>query len=55
MRKTALSLAIAVFFMASMLGLHAASLAGVTLPDTQQVGGKKLVLNGLGVRTKYMV
>jgi len=55
MRKTAISLAIAVFFMASMLDLHAASLAVVTLPDTQQVRGKKLVLNGLGVRTKYMV
>ena len=27
----------------------------MTLPDTAQVGGKKLVLNGLGVRTKYMV
>ena len=35
--------------------LHAASLAGVTLPDTQQVAGKTLVLNGLGLRTKYMV
>jgi len=35
--------------------LHASSLAGVTLPDTQQVAGKTLVLNGLGLRTKYMV
>jgi len=38
-----------------MLDLQAGSLAGVTLPDTQQVGNTKLVLNGLGVRTKYMV
>jgi hypothetical protein len=35
--------------------LQAGSLAGVTMPDTQQVGGKTLVLNGLGLRTKYMV
>jgi hypothetical protein len=27
----------------------------VTLPDTAQVGGKTLVLNGMGIRTKYMV
>jgi hypothetical protein len=35
--------------------LQAGSLAGVTMPDTQQVAGKTLVLNGLGLRTKYMV
>lgn len=29
---------------------HAASRAGVSLPDTQEVGGKTLVLNGLGIR-----
>src|SRR5271167_3674776 len=55
MRKTVLSLAIIALVMLSMFNLHAASLAGVTLPDTVQVGGKTLVLNGLGVRTKFMV
>jgi hypothetical protein len=30
----------------------AASLAGVTLPDTVTVGGRSLVLNGLGLREK---
>jgi hypothetical protein len=55
MRKTALSLAVVGFVLISMCSLHAASLAGVTLPDTAQVGGKNLVLNGLGIRTKYMV
>ena len=55
MRKTVLSLAVVMFVLVSMSALHAASLAGVTLPDTQQVGSTKLVLNGLGVRTKYMV
>jgi len=38
-----------------MLNLRAASLAGVTLPDTEQVVDTKLVLNGLGLRTKFMV
>ncbi len=55
MRKVALSLAVLVFLIASTFDLHAASLAGVTLPDTEQVGGKTLVLNGMGIRTKYMV
>jgi len=35
--------------------LLAASVAGVTLPDTVQVGGKTLILNGLGVRSEFMV
>jgi len=55
MRKTALSLAVVVFGLLSTFQLNAASLAGVTLPDSQQVAGKTLVLNGLGIRTKYMV
>ena len=55
MRKTVISLAVIVFAVASMFDLQAATLAGVTLPDTAQVGGKTLVLNGLGVRTKYTV
>jgi hypothetical protein len=33
--------------------LVASSLSGVTLPDTTQVGGKSLVLNGMGLRTKF--
>jgi hypothetical protein len=55
MRKTVLSLAVVMFVLVSMFQLDAASLAGVTLPDTEQVGSTKLVLNGLGLRTKYMV
>ena len=55
MRKTVISLAVAMFVVVSMFDLHAASLAGVTLPDTAQVGGTKLVLNGLGLRTKYFL
>jgi hypothetical protein len=43
------------FALASMLNLYAASLAGVTMPDTAQVGSTNLVLNGLGLRTEFMV
>ena len=55
MRKTVLSLAVVMFMVVSMFDLHAASLAGVTLPDTEQIGSTKLVLNGLGLRTEFMV
>jgi hypothetical protein len=55
MRKVAISLAVLVFVVASTFELHAATLAGVTLPDTVQVGSTTLVLNGLGLRTKVMV
>ncbi len=55
MRKLALSLAVLLLVSASTFNLNAANLAGVTLPDTQQVAGKTLVLNGMGIRTKYMV
>ncbi len=55
MRKAVISLAVVGFMLACMLNLHAASLAGVTLPDTAQVGSTSLVLNGLGLRTEFMV
>jgi hypothetical protein len=55
MRKTVISLAVVMFVLVSMFDLRAATLAGVTLPDTEQVGSTKLVLNGLGLRTKYFI
>jgi hypothetical protein len=55
MRKTAVSLAVGAFLLASIFYLRAATLAGVTMPDTIQAWGTPLVLNGMGVRTKYMV
>jgi hypothetical protein len=55
MRKTVITLAVVVFVLVSMIELQAASLAGVTMPDTAQVGSKTLVLNGLGLRTEFMV
>ncbi len=52
--RIAVSFTMAVFALAPS-NLFAASLDGVTLPDTTQVGGATLVLNGLGVRTKIGV
>lgn len=53
---TALTLA---FFLASALAwapaVSAAQLAGVTVPDSVEVGGDRLVLNGLGLREKFFV
>ena len=36
-------------------GAGAASLADVTVPDTAEVAGAKLVLNGVGLRTKFFL
>jgi hypothetical protein len=58
MSKTAVVLVIvvlAVILVSPMRTLYAASLAGVTMPDTVQVGSTKLVLNGVGLRTKFVV
>jgi hypothetical protein len=43
-----------VIVFAAAIHLLGASLAGVTLPDTTQVGGKNLVINGVGLRSKMM-
>lgn len=40
---------------ASVSWIYAGTLAGVTLPDTVQLGNESLVLNGLGLRTEFMV
>jgi hypothetical protein len=55
MRKTAVPLAAAVFMVASISNLQSATVAGVNLPDTTTAGDKSLVLNGLGVRSEFMV
>lgn len=39
-------------FLLLALAASAASLAGVTLPETATVGGQSLVLNGMGLREK---
>jgi len=55
MRKTLLAISAAMIVMLAAGQLQAASLAGVTMPDTVQIAGKTLMLNGLGLRSKYMV
>ncbi len=55
MRKIVSSLGVAIGMLASMSNLYAAKLAGVTMPDTATVANKPLVLNGLGVRSEFMV
>jgi hypothetical protein len=55
MYKTLVSFSAVLWMLASTPILNAASLAGANLPDTATVGGKSLVLNGLGVRTEFMV
>lgn len=55
MRKMWLSVLILALAVTPALPLYAASLAGVNLPDTAQVGGTTLALNGLGLRTKFTV
>ena len=55
MRKTRIFLAVLIFVISSTFPLVAGTLAGVTLPDTAQVGSRSLVLNGLGLRKKFVV
>jgi long-chain acyl-CoA synthetase len=45
------ALAIFLIGVATTTGGAAATLAGVTLPDTYTVGGQSLALNGIGLRT----
>jgi hypothetical protein len=54
MRKTIAVIALLVFVLAPLVS-SAATLGGVTLPDSVQVNEKTLVLNGVGLRTKFIV
>src|SRR5688572_2966457 len=49
------TLAAAILCLLVTLPAGAATLAGVTLPDNAQVAGKDLVLNGMGLRKKFVV
>jgi hypothetical protein len=55
MRRRAHVLALGLILLGSSLSLAAATLAGVTMPDTVTVAGKTLVLNGMGVRSKLFI
>ncbi|HEX7029509.1 MAG TPA: chalcone isomerase family protein [Gammaproteobacteria bacterium] len=46
---------LAAAFVAFTGSAPAAELAGVTLPDTVELGGQELVLNGMGLREKFWV
>lgn len=48
------TLAVTAFVLAAVLNLLGATLAGVTLPDTADVAGKTLTLNGMGLRSRMM-
>jgi hypothetical protein len=48
-------IAIAALLLAVASGATAASLQGVTMPDSVQVGGQTLQLNGVGLRSKLMI
>lgn len=52
--KSVRTIAIATLLAALAAPASAGERAGVTMPDTIQVAGKKLVLNGLGVREATM-
>ena len=51
MRKSVLVLVL----LALSVPVVAATLAGVTMPDTMTVGNQTLVLNGMGIRTKLFL
>lgn len=53
--RTVIVTCVLALILASALNVGAATVAGITLPDTVQVAGTTLVLNGAGLRTKYMV
>jgi hypothetical protein len=46
---------IALTLLLACAGAAAAELEGVTMPATQQVDGKSLTLNGMGLRSKLMI
>jgi Chalcone isomerase-like len=55
MRKARIFLPVLFSIMLSTFPLYAGTLAGVTLPDKIQVAGRTLVLNGMGLRRKFVV
>ncbi|MDE3155476.1 MAG: chalcone isomerase family protein [Acidobacteriota bacterium] len=54
-RRTGWPLLLLALFLAAARPAAAATLAGVTLPDTAVAGGRTLVLNGIGLRTKFFI
>ncbi|MBV8115159.1 MAG: chalcone isomerase family protein [Silvibacterium sp.] len=52
MRKTTLAFALAALLLFAV-DVHPATLNGITMPDTVQARGIPLVLNGMGLRTRF--
>jgi len=55
MQNFVASALIILLLVTAVTNLRAGTLAGVTLPDTVQAGSASLQLNGIGLRTKFMV
>jgi len=55
MRNFVRSALILLLLVTAVANLRAGTLAGVLLPDTVQAGSTSLQLNGMGLRTKFMV
>lgn len=55
MRNFVVSALILLLLVTAVANLRAGTLAGVPLPDTVQAGSTSLQLNGMGLRTKFMV
>jgi hypothetical protein len=53
MFKKVLGILLAIAFLAT--SAYALEVGGVKLPDTLSAGGKNLVLNGAGIRTKFFI
>ena len=54
-RKFCAALLVMILALGLTPDLQAGTLAGVTLPDTVTVGNTSLLLNGMGLRTKFVV
>lgn len=54
MQRSAIVLAV-VLLAATVVEVSAGTLANVTMPDSMQAAGTKLVLNGMGIRKKFVV
>lgn len=52
MNRMMLAVLVAVTLVAGSLSVKAAEISGVSLPDTVEVGGQELALNGMGMRKK---
>ncbi|HEX5340511.1 MAG TPA: chalcone isomerase family protein [Gammaproteobacteria bacterium] len=53
--RNSLTYFLSILMSATAFGISAATLEGVSLPDSAMVGNKVLVLNGLGLREKFFV